>query len=161
MPFLPRPHEIPPGVEHALFRIRPITVHDVVKDYDAVMANVDRLRRSFPLWGWPQDGMTIQDDLIDLAWHQKEALLRRSFNYAVMTPDESRLLGCVYVDPPEKAGADADVSFWVRADQDESGLESEVERVVREWIAEAWPYESVRWPGRDLSWDEWDALPDA
>jgi hypothetical protein len=30
----------------------------------------------------------------------------------VLTPDESRLLGCVYVDPPEKAGADAQVCMW-------------------------------------------------
>ncbi|MEU8270718.1 GNAT family N-acetyltransferase [Sphaerisporangium sp. NPDC049002] len=161
MPFLPRTHEIPQGVDHVSFRIRPITVHDVVKDYEAVMANVGLLRGRFPLWGWPKDGLTLEEDLIDLAWHQKEALLRNSFNYAIMTPDESRLLGCVYVDPPEKLGADADVSFWVRADQEEPGLEEEVERVVRRWIAEAWPYESVRWPGRDLSWKEWDALPDA
>ena len=31
----------------------------------------------------------------------------------VMSLDETRLLGCVYVDPPETAGYDAEVSLWV------------------------------------------------
>jgi hypothetical protein len=75
----------------------------VVKDYDAVMTSADRLRERFPLWNWPpKDGLSLEEDLIDLAWHQKEAELKRSFNYVVMSPDESRVLGCVYVDPPEK-----------------------------------------------------------
>jgi hypothetical protein len=161
MAFLPREHPIPAGLEHERFRLRPITIHDVVKDYDAVMTSGETLRRRFPLWGWPAPDMTLEEDLIDLAWHQKEAQLRRSFNYAVVSPDESRLLGCVYVDPPEKTGADADVAFWVRDDEASSGLEGELEAAVRAWLAADWPYERVRWPGLELSWEEWDALPDA
>ena len=104
--------------------------------------------------------MTLESDLIDLGWHQREALLRRSFNYAVMSLDESRLLGCVYVDPPEKQGADADVGLWVRADEFGTGLEEELEAAVRRWLASDWPFADVRWPGRDIAWADWDALPD-
>jgi hypothetical protein len=161
MPFLSRQHPIPPGLEHERFRLRPITINDVVKDYDAVMTSAETLRKRFPLWGWPAEDMSLEEDMIDLAWHQKEAQLRRSFNYAVMSPDESRLLGCVYVDPPEKAGADADVAFWVRDDEATTGLEAELERAVRAWVAADWPFETIRWPGLELSWEEWDALPDA
>jgi hypothetical protein len=161
VPFLPHEHPVPPGFERPGFKARPITIHDVVKDYDAVMTSADRLRERFPLWGWPPEGMSLEEDLIDLAWHQKEAQLRRSFNYVVLTPDESRVLGCVYVDPPEKQGADADVSFWVRSSEEDSGLEAELEGAVREWISAEWPFERVRWPGREISWEEWDALPDA
>ena len=53
---------------------------------------------------------------MDLGWHQKEFQMRSSFDYAAMSPDEERLLGCVYVDPPEKAGFDAEVHYWARAD---------------------------------------------
>jgi hypothetical protein len=160
--FLPRDHPIPPGFEGPGFTGRPITIHDVVKDYDAVMTSAQRLRERFPLWNWPpEDGLSLEDDLIDLAWHQKEAELRRSFNYAVLTRDETRLLGCVYVDPPEKAGADAEVTFWVRTEEEDTGLEEAVEGAVRHWIAAEWPFERVRWPGREISWKEWDALPDA
>src|SRR4029078_440905 len=102
MRLIPLEHPIPPGIEHDRFRLWSLTVDDLIKDYEAVMSSADRLRECFPYWGWPDPGMPIKDDLIDLGWHQKEAMLRRSFNYAVMAPDESRLLGCVYVDPPDK-----------------------------------------------------------
>ena len=159
--FLPRGHERPPGIEHERFRLRPITIHDVVKDYDAVMTSAPRLRRRFPLWGWPADDLSLEDDLLDLAWHQREADHRSSFNYAVMSPDERRLLGCVYVDPPEKQGEDAVAALWVRADEEDTGLEDVLEAEVRDWIAREWPFRAVRWPGRDISWEAWDALPDA
>jgi hypothetical protein len=160
--FLPPEHPIPPGFEGRGFRARPITIHDAVKDYDAVMTSADHLRERFPLWNWPpDDGLSLEEDLIDLAWHQKEAELKRSFNYVVLSPDESRVLGCVYVDPPEKQGADAEVTFWVRVEEAETGLEQELERVVRQWIATEWPFERVRWPGLEISWQEWDRLPAA
>ena len=157
---IPLSHPVPAGIVHRRFHLRPITVNDLVRDYDAVMSSAARLRERFPYWGWPEDDMTLEQDLVDLGWHQKEAQLRRSFNYAVMSPDELRLLGCVYVDPPEKRGADCEVTFWVRVSEEGTGLEEELEAAVREWLAAEWPFERVRWPGRDVGWAEWDALPD-
>jgi hypothetical protein len=161
MRLIPLDHPIPEGIDHPRFRLRLINVNDLVRDYAAVMSSAPRLRERFPYWGWPEDSMTMEEDLVDLGWHQKEAQLRRSFNYAFLSPDESRLLGCVYVDPPEKAGADAEVCMWVRADEEPTGLEQEVEAAVRGWLAAEWPFETIRWPGREISWDEWDALADA
>jgi hypothetical protein len=159
--FLPEDFEVPALVAGLRFRIRPVSAQDVVRDYDAVMSSRERLWAQFGgVWGWPRADLTLEQDLVDLAWHQKEGELRRSFAYAVLTPDETRLLGCVYIDPPEKAGADADVSFWVRADEAGTDLEKELEKFVREWLDTAWPFEIVRYPGRDLSWDAWQALPD-
>ncbi|NHC16366.1 GNAT family N-acetyltransferase [Motilibacter deserti] len=161
MAFLPRGFVVPAPVEQPRFTLRHITVHDVVRDYDAVMSSRERLWEQFgEVWGWPAADLTIEQDLIDLAWHQKEGDLRRAFNFAVLSPDGGRLLGCVYVDPPEKAGADADVAFWVRTSEAETGLEAELETFVRRWLAEEWPFDAVRYPGRDLSWAEWEALPD-
>ncbi|NHC47118.1 GNAT family N-acetyltransferase [Motilibacter aurantiacus] len=161
MAFLPRDFRLPLPVEHERFTLRHITVHDVIRDYDAVMSSRERLWAQFgEVWGWPAEGLTIEQDLIDLAWHQKEGDLRRAFNLALLSPDGSQLLGCVYVDPPEKAGADADVAFWVRASEAGTGLEAELEAFVRRWLAEEWPFGTVRYPGRDLTWAEWEALPD-
>ena len=39
---------------------------DVVKDYDAVMTSVEHLRSSFPLWGWPPDDLSLEQNLVDL-----------------------------------------------------------------------------------------------
>jgi hypothetical protein len=157
--FLPREFVVPTLLETERFLIRPITINDLVKDYDAVMSSVAHLQASFPLWGWPTEDMSLEFDLMELGWHQKEAQLRSSFNYAVMTLDERRLLGCVYIDPAESTAADADVSFWVRTDELQTGLEAALETTVRRWVAEAWPFQRVLYPGRDISWDEWDALP--
>jgi hypothetical protein len=160
MAFLPREFVVPVLIETDRFRIRPLTIHDVVKDYDAVMSSVEHLQATLPLWGWPPEDLTLEQDLVDLGWHQKEFQQRSSFDYAVMSLDERRLLGCVYIDPPEKVGADAEVTFWVRADELATGLEAALEATVRQWVADVWPFTDVVYPGRDLSWDEWDALPD-
>jgi hypothetical protein len=161
MRLIPRSHPIPEGIDHDRFRMRILRVDDVVADYEAVMTSADRLRERFPHWGWPAPNMSLTDDLVDLGWHQKEAALRRSFNYAVLTHDERRLLGCVYIDPPEKQGADAEVFLWVRADEDGGDLEQVLEAAVRGWLASEWPFETIRWPGREISWEEWNSLPDA
>jgi hypothetical protein len=31
---------------------------------------------------------------------------------------------------------------------------------VRGWLAERWPFPRVAWPGRELPWEEYEALPD-
>ena len=161
MPFLPRDFVVPETLETERFRLRSITIHDVVKDYDAVMTSREHLWHLFgEAWGWPAADLTLEQDLIDLGWHQKEFQMRSSFDFAVMSPDESRLLGCVYIDPPSKTGSDAEVCWWARQDELASGLEEMLGETVRRWINGAWPFARVIYPGRDLSWEEYDALPD-
>ncbi|WP_018656077.1 hypothetical protein [Actinomadura flavalba] len=129
------------------FRIRPITVHDVVKDYGAVHGSLDRLRGRFgPEWGWPDGEFTLEQALIDVAWMQKEAQLRRSFSYVVTTPDELHQYGRIQVAPCDDGECDAVVVFWVR-DGAPRGLEAEVEEFVRQWVTTAWPFTTVRFPG--------------
>ena len=47
MPFLPADHPIPPGLEHERFRVRPITINDVIRDY-ALQYIVPMLRGTQP-----------------------------------------------------------------------------------------------------------------
>jgi len=149
--------DLPTG-EH----LRPIRESDVDIDMPAVMGSQERLFTIYgEAWGWPPATMTPEQDREDLAHHEQEAEAHLSFNYAVLDADETELLGCVYIDPPEKQGADADVTFWLRGDADHDGLAGELEAFVRSWLAEAWPFGAVRYPGRDLSWAAWNALPDA
>jgi len=95
--------EIPESFVTDKFRLRMLTVNDVIKDYDAVMTSVDHLKGVFgPNSTWPSKDLTIEQDLIDLGWHQKEFQRRTSFAYTVMNLDESLCLGCVYIDPTRK-----------------------------------------------------------
>ena len=144
MSFLPLEFSAPRAEEAARFRLRPITIHDVVKDYDAVMSSREQLWDRFgELWSWPAPDLSLEQDLIDLAWHQKEAQIGSTFTYAVMTLDESRLLGCVYIDPPMAEDTDADIRSWVRTDELGTGLESELEEFVIGWLGCSWPFSVV------------------
>ncbi|GAA0225051.1 hypothetical protein GCM10009527_021800 [Actinomadura nitritigenes] len=147
--FLPEDFVVPTLVAGPRFQIRPITVHDVVKDYGAVIGSLDRLAGRFgPEWGWPDREFTFEQALIDVAWLQKEGQLRRSFSYVVNTPDGERQFGRIHVAPSGEPGADAVVVFWVRADEEDTALEKDLEDFVRQWVTTAWPFDVVRFPGR-------------
>ena len=158
---VPDEFKVPESLETPRFRLRMLSVHDVVKDYDAVMSSVDHLESTYSRefgGGWPT-GLTFEDDLIDLGWHQREFTMGFSFAYTVMSPDESRCLGCVYINPTLRTGFDASVTLWVRADELASGLDDDLYGAVRDWIASAWPFENPAFPGREIPLDEWNALP--
>ena len=161
MSFLPRDFTVPEILETDSFRLRSITIHDVVKDFEAVMSSYDHLWDMFgEQWGWPEKDLTLEQDLIDLGWHQKEFQLRSSFDYAVMSLDESSLLGCVYIDPPTKKECDAEVYLWVRTSELEHGLDEELYSTVKQWIVEVWPFKNVVYPGREMDWDTFNGMED-
>ncbi len=86
----------------ATHHLRQIREDDVDLDYPAVLGSQERLWRIFgPVWGWPPATMTKQADREDLRRHAEEMVRNESFNYAVFDADETALLGCVYIDPPE------------------------------------------------------------
>jgi hypothetical protein len=139
--------------------MRPIRESDAAIDYPVVMESRERLWAIFgEPWGWPPATMTFEQDQADLARHEREIRDHVSFNYAVLDAAESRLFGCVYVDPAERVGADADVCWWVVADAGELG--AALAAFVPTWLAEAWPFTKPRLIGVDISWREWLALPE-
>lgn len=94
-----------PGSGHHL---RPIREADTPLDYPAVMGSRERLWTIFgPAWGWPAATMTYEADQADLLRHEKEIAAHQSFNYALFDAAETALMGCVYIDPPERAARTA------------------------------------------------------
>jgi hypothetical protein len=77
-----------------------------------------------------------------------------------MNPSESRCLGCVYIDPTRKRGYDAEVYLWVRESELEKGLDPVLFQAVKQWIAKEWPFKTVAFPGREVDWETWEALPE-
>ena len=159
MLFVPTGYKVPETLETTGFRLRMLTVNDVVKDYDAVMSSVDHCKTIWPGGKWPL-GLTLEQNLIDLGWHQKEFQTRRSFAYTVVRPDESMVLGCVYIEPTRKQGYDAEVYLWARQSELAGGLEGRLHAVVKDWIATKWPFNAVGYPGRDIPWEAWRAITD-
>jgi len=146
---------VPP--EHHL---RPIRASDVDIDYPAVMGSRERLWTIFgDAWSWPPESMTFEEDRADLARHEREMVDRRSFNYAVIDEGEKRLAGCVYLDPPGRSGADADISWWVVEDLASTPLASSLSVLIPHWVSQYWPFVEPRFIGIDIGWDEWLRLP--
>ena len=157
--FVEKSFKVPEKLETEEFRLRMLTVNDVVKDYDAVMSSIDELKTIWQDSDWPV-GLTLEENLIDLGWHQREFLTRRSFAYTVVSLDETRVLGCVYINPTRKRGYDAEVYLWARETKLGIGLDASLCSAVKLWLKSEWPFANVAFPGRDIDWGMWNAIPD-
>ena len=125
---------VPEGLETERFGLRMLTVRDVVADFEAIR---DR-----------SPGLTLEQNLIDLGWHQKEFQDRRSFAYTVVAPaDDGHVLGCAYIYPTGESGFDALAKCWVRSEV--AALDEELYEALRAWLERDWPFERVTYPGRD------------
>lgn len=142
--------------------LRPIREADTPLDYPAVMGSQTRLWEVFgPAWDWPKPTMTYEEDRVDLLRHEREIAAHQSFNYCLLDEQESAILGCLYIDPPERVGADGEMSWWVVDDLVGSEAERALDAWVPQWIAADWPFQRPRYLGRDISWADWLALPAA
>ncbi|QNN54625.1 GNAT family N-acetyltransferase [Nocardioides mesophilus] len=151
----PKRVELPSG-QH----LRPIRADDTELDLVAVMGSRERLWSMYgEAWGWPPATMTAEQDREDLQHHADEMERNESFNYALFDEQESELLGCVYIEPTDKPGADADVMWWVVDPLVGSEVEQALDDLVPLWIASDWPFEQPRYVGHDLSFEEWLAIP--
>jgi hypothetical protein len=154
-PLVPGGFVPPERLEGDGFTLRMLTIHDLVKDFDAVITSSDELvGRMDPSSDWPL-GLTLEEDLIDLAWHQREFTLGHSFAYTVMTPDEETCLGCVYLNPTGSPQHDVQVFYWVRTSMLGQGLDARLGSAVRTWLEESWPFARVAYPGREIAWEDW------
>lgn len=155
--FLPVNFVIPKTLETNRIRLRMLKVSDVVKDYDAVMSSVEHLQATKPFGPnqkWPK-GLTFEQNLIDLGWHQKEFQMRSSFAYTVMNHDESKCLGCIYIEPSSNSNYETMIFLWVRQSEIEYGLDGHLFESVKKWISEKWPFKTIAYPGREINWDGW------
>ena len=150
MTWLPDGFEHPQRVELPTgHHLRPIRASDVDIDYPAVMGSQASLwARYGASWGWPPPTMTVEQDRAYLARHECEIEAHESFNYAVLTSDESKLLGCVYIEPPgpqddAPPGTDAVSSWWVVDSEAGGPLEAALRDFVPRWLTDAWGFRSV------------------
>jgi hypothetical protein len=154
--FVPRDFVVPSGFETQEFRVRPIAVADAEKDYEAVMESIEIIHASLLSDRWPKESFTLEEDRREIGTKERLFARRRSFTYAVMTPDESRVLGSVYINKGI-GGPDAAVFMWVRRSAYESGLDPVLEAAVREWMEREWPFKWVVYPGRGARVPEGDS----
>ncbi|HEX4089925.1 MAG TPA: hypothetical protein VHZ33_14520 [Trebonia sp.] len=155
-------HPVRVPVPGTALHLRPITEADAEIDYPAVMGSRERLWEMFgPAWSWPKAAMTLDADRRDLKRHAEEIAAHQSFNYVLLNEGETEVFGCVYIDPPERAGADGEVSWWVVDDLVGSESERAFDALVPRWIEDDWPFHQPRYLGREIDWQDWLALSPA
>jgi len=136
------------------FVFRPLRATDAELDFDAVVESRDDLHTLFRS-PWPREGFTLAENRHDLEMHELEHAERTAFAFTIMTPDETRCLGCIYISPLsgslEAIGADAQlqsdatdddatICFWVRSSHLSEGLENRVLDRLIEWLRHAWSF---------------------
>ena len=139
---------VPATLETDRFRLRMLSIDDVEKDYEAVMESRELLHAQFG-GPWPREGFTLEENLADLKRHQREFEQREAFAYTVVSLDEARVLGCVYINPSEDENADAEVYMWVRQSEFDKGIDPILFDTMKMWLEETWTFERVKYPGRD------------
>lgn len=141
------------------FKLVPLGPDLVDIDYAAYMSSIEHLQQSFSRSGsWPHEGITAEEAMQDMLNEQGRFERRESFAYAVLTPEGDRELGCVYIRPSTKPGYDAEVTLWVTKAEFEAGFDATLHEWTRYWVNQSWPFNSVAFPGRDISWEEWEQL---
>ncbi len=154
MSFYPEPLPVPEILKTAVFTLKPLTPAHVHLDYAALMDNIDLLR----LWGghnWPRADFTLADNLQDLEWHNQEHHERIAFTYTVLSPNEDRCLGCVYINPLTRvlpgnetvlAGIPIQtpiVRFWVIESQLADKLDFQLLTSLIAWFKAEWDFSRV------------------
>jgi hypothetical protein len=146
---------VPSGLVHPAFAAVPLSIANVELDYAAYMASPAVIRVHSD-GRWPVDGFTLEEDRSQAAAHHAEHQARRAFTFLLLDPSQSQSLGCVYLNPLReylrRAGADRAtidampeasgmVTFWIRQDQQDTGLSYAVARAISGWLATDWPLE--------------------
>ena len=112
-------------------RLTPLSHQFVDEDFAAVMA-------SAPLFGdffgdWPE-GLTRDENLIDLAWHDREFTTRRSFSWIIRDRDGA-YQGCFYLSPAMGMRGRANAAFWLCNIPDRNAVASALKSALETWLA--------------------------
>lgn len=124
------------------YRLTPLSPDFVDEDFDAVMAAGPLMTGIFGSW---PEGLTRADNLIDLAWHEREFTARRSFSWIVRDPS-GEYLGCFYVFPTLGRRGHAKAALWLCEMPDRAGVAQTLQAALSAWLAETLP------PGIVITW---------
>jgi hypothetical protein len=157
--FVPADFNVPTLVEATDFKIVPLGPEVVQVDFDAYMSSIEYLQKSFSRsTRWPRNDITSADAMRDMQNERVRFESRKSFAFAVLTPDGSRERGSVYVSPSPVRGYDAVVKMWVTKAEYDAGFDARLYKWVINWIEKDWPFQKVAYPGRSIDWETWDPM---
>lgn len=121
-------------------RLRLLGLDDLDPDFAAVMESEAALQGLFdPGDTWPT-GLTLRQNTLDLAWHEKEFQRGTSFAWGIWGQG---YLGSAYLYPDPTGRAVAHAVHWVRSGVTDPGLRAAIAAAWGDWVR-GLPLASVR-----------------
>ncbi|MFI9451974.1 GNAT family N-acetyltransferase [Amycolatopsis sp. NPDC052450] len=147
--FVPKGFNPPTALVTDRFHLEPLGPRHNAADHAAWMSSIEQIRATpgYPDGNWPPtEGMTLEENLVDLRRHADDFARRTGFTFTVLSPDDGDVIGCVYLYPTAAEEQDVTVQSWVRSDKAE--LDTALADAVARWLASEWPWKRVDRCGR-------------
>lgn len=134
---------------------RPLTRSDLKADLAGVNSSIETIRKTRG-GSWPEEQITEEFDLLDLAWHEREFRDRESFAY-VLYDKTNRYIGCFYLYPmgmrttlsEELADFDVDASWWVTTEAYNLGYYQKLQKALTQWLDECFPFQKIYYSNQE------------
>ena len=135
--------DLPREVTLGTFLLTPLGPSVVQEDFDAVTGSTTVLKGTFGD-DWPE-GLTLEDNAIDMGWHEREFTARRSFAW-VLRELGGLYIGCVYIYPDIGQRGTAEVVTWIVDRPDRAAISSQLKEVLVDWFGTVVPASvTLRW----------------
>lgn len=128
---------------------RPLTRKDLQEDMDAVNSSLELIRKTRG-GSWPEEPVSEDFDLMDLAWHETE--FREGNSYAYVVYDKADIyVGCFYLYgmgvrtelTPELTEYEVDASWWVSAAAYDKGYYTMLQAALDEWLRSSFKFTRI------------------
>ncbi len=152
---LPKDFKAPTKLEYEDLIAKPLTRDDLKEDLNAVNSSMEIIRETRG-GSWPEEELSEDFNLLDLAWHEREFRDSESFAYVVYT-SENVYVGCFYIYPMGARTTltenllqfDADISWWVSASAHEKGYYEKLYSAIKGWESE-FPFTEIYYSNADI-----------
>lgn len=154
---LPLDYRPPKELVYEDLTVRPLTRADLKDDMEAVNSSIELIRKTRG-GSWPEEAVSEDFDLLDLAWHEREFRDCDSFAYVVYGANDA-YIGCFYLYPmghrtdltEELLQYDVDASWWVTTVAYEQGYYEKLYGALKQWLgSEKFPFDDVYYSNREI-----------
>jgi hypothetical protein len=116
-------------------RLTPLSPAEAEEDFEAVMASAHVLDEVFG--DWPA-GLTLENNRIDLAWHEREFTSRRSYSW-IIRDDGGAYVGCFYLYPSLGTRGKTEAILWLCDLPDRAALAQGLKTSLGDWLVQVLP----------------------